>query len=108
MLGLTLYGTVEADANGQKLILNPQLAKELGVVYSGQTTPIATDGQFRLQFGASIGTPIPGYVGVIRNGGKVAYVDESTVTDKSLIVCKVLSSSGSAFGGYADIKLTLK
>jgi len=109
VLGLMLFGTVETDGNGQRLILNPNLAKEIGCVYSGQTTPIASAGYFRLQFGASTGIPIPGFVGIIHNTqpGKIAYVDSANVSDKSLIVCKVLSSSGSAFGGYADVQLTL-
>lgn len=109
VIGLMLYGTVEYDNNGQKLILNPHLSKELGCVYSGQTTPIATDGTFRLTFGASEGVPVPGKVAVIHNTapGKISYVDAASVTNKSLIVAKVLSSSGKAFGGYADIQLTL-
>lgn len=108
VVGLTLYGTVEYDANGQKLILTPALSAELGVVNSGQTTPIATDGVFRIRSTAYTNTPIPGYIGVIAGDGKVAFLPPSTALYSSgLAVCKVLSSSGSAFGGYADIKLTV-
>lgn len=111
VIGLSLYGTVETDANGQKIILEPALEHELGVVSSGKSSPIATQGYFRLKSSAYTGTPIPGYVGVIHNTepGKVAFVAASSVSDKSLVVCKVISSSGNGFGGgYADILLALK
>lgn len=110
IVGLMLYGTVETDNNGQRLILNPNLAKELGVVYSGQTTPIATQGMFTLKKPAYTNTPIPGYVGVIsaEGEGKVSFLAPSAaVYSSGLNVCKVLSTSGSAFDGYVQIKLTL-
>lgn len=108
VVGITLYGTVETDANGQKVILNKHLKDELGVVYSGESTPIATAGVFRIKSSAYVGTPIPGYIGYIADGGKVAFTAPTVGHYSSgLAVCKVLSSSGSAFGGYCDIKLTL-
>jgi hypothetical protein len=108
VLGLSLYGTVEYDNNGQKLILNPDLKKELGVVCSGESIPVATNGYFRIKSTAYTNTPIPGYVAVIAGAGKVAFVAPSAaVFSSGLNVGKVLSTSGSAFGGYADIKLTL-
>lgn len=113
VLGLTLYGTVEFDENGQKIILNPHCQAELGVLYSGQTTPIATDGVFRLKNTAYAGTPLPGSVGLLTGDGKVNFASlsagqASSGTFNHLIVCKVLSSSGIGFGGgYADIKLML-
>lgn len=111
VVGITLYGTVETDANGQKIILNKNLKDELGVVMSGETVPIATAGHFRLKSTAYTNTPFPGYVGVISDAGagKVAFIAPSTaIYSSGLAVCKVLSTSGSAFGGYADIKLTLE
>lgn len=109
ILGLMLHGTVETDANGQRLILNTNLKDELGVVYSGETTPIALNGYFRIKGTAYTGQPLPGYAAIPHNTnpGCVAFLPYASVTDKNLIVAKVLSASGSAFGGYADILLTL-
>jgi len=108
--GLMLYGTVEYSNNLQPLVLEPQLCKELGVVVSGQTTPIATAGYFRIKSDSYTNTPFPGYIGVISDvAGKVAFVPPSTAVYASgLGVCKVLSTSGSAFGGYADVQLTIQ
>lgn len=108
VLGLSLYGTVETDANGQRLILNPGLAEQYGCVISGQSSPVATAGSFRLKSNAYVGTPIPGYVGVIAGAGKVYFkAADSTDFTSGLAVCKVISSSGAGLGGYADIVLTL-
>lgn len=110
VLGLALYGTIENDANGQRLILNPYLKTELGVVISGESIPVATNGYFRIKSTAYTNTPYPGYVGVISDAGKgkLAFVAPSAaVYSSGLAVCKVLSTSGSAFSGYCDIKLTL-
>lgn len=110
VLGIALYGTAEYDDNGQKLILNPSISAELGVVNSGQSIPVATAGHFRVKSSAYTNAPFPGYVGVISdaNAGKLAFFPASTaIYSSGLAVCKVLSTSGSAFGGYADIKLTL-
>lgn len=114
VVGLTLYGTVETDENGQKILFHPERQKELGVVYSGQTVPIATDGVFRLKSTAYVGTPLPGNVGILTGDGRVNFItlsagNLSSGTFNNQIVCKVLSSSGVGFGGgYADVKLTLK
>ncbi len=111
VLGLLLTPTITQDNNGllSKYDLN-RMKAELGIVSSGEAVLIATDGHFRLRGSAYAGTPLPGYVGVINNTqpGKITFVDSAAVVDKSLIVCKALSSSGSAFGGYVDVKLTLK
>lgn len=111
VIGMTLYGTIETDANGQKIKLEPELKKELGIVTSGESSPIAFGGYFRLKSSAYSGIPLPGHVGTIHNTepGKVAFAAASTISDKSLVVCKVISSSGNGFGGgYADILLALK
>lgn len=109
ILGLMMHGTVETDSNGQRVILNTWLKDELGVVYSGETTPIAVNGYFRIKSTAYSGQPIAGYAAVPHNTnpGQVAFLPYASVTDKNLIIAKVLSNSGSAFGGYADILLTL-
>lgn len=116
VLGITLYGTAEYDLNGQKLILNPYRKVELGCVYSGETSNIQSDGIFRLSARAYSGVPIPGYVAVVSSVGdgtlqifNPAVANELILgTGQSRVVAKVLSSSGTAFGGYADFKLTLK
>lgn len=106
--GLALYGTIERDENDQKVLFHPERQTELNVLVSGQTSPIATAGVFRLKSTAYIGVPFPGYVGIAAGAGKVAFVPP---TNTGLLhtygLCKVLSTSGSKFGGYADIKLTL-
>lgn len=107
--GLMLYGTAEYDNNGNRLILDPKVRNdELGVVNSGQTTPIATQGQFSIKSDAYINTPYPGYLGVIAGTGKLRFVaPDIGYYQSGLAVCKVLSTSGNAFGGYCDIQLTL-
>jgi hypothetical protein len=113
ILGLSLYGTVEYDNNGQKVLFHPEIQKENAIVVSGQTIPVATAGIFRIRSNAYTNTPFPGYVGVISDAGlgKLAFVPPTTlVYESGLAVCKVLSTSGSLLGtagGYADIKLTL-
>jgi hypothetical protein len=122
-LGLVLYGTTEFDKNDLKLIMNPHRKVELGVVYSGETNNVLTDGIVRLRSTAYSGIPIPGYVAVINpvsNDGGVMIVDPASLAATGVtspfvplfqhVVAKVISSSGTAgsFGGYADFKLMLK
>lgn len=128
VLGITLYGTAEYDQNGQKLILNPYRKTELGVVYSGESVNVLTDGVVRLKATAYSGIPIPGYVAVISNAGNglLQIYDPATLASNELstitstgsgplfpqfkhVVAKVISSSGTAlYGSYADFKLALK
>jgi hypothetical protein len=115
VLGITLYGTAEYDQNGQKLLFLPNRKTELGVVTSGETSNVLTDGLIRLKASAYSGTPIPGYVGLISTAGNgtIQIFDPATLPATGLAsasnaVVKVLSTSGSAFGGYADFKLMLK
>jgi hypothetical protein len=106
VIGLSLNGTIEHDENGQKVLFHKEVQNEKQIVPSGMTIPIATAGIFTLSSRAYTNTPIPGYVGVIAGDGKVAFVPGSAaIYGSGLAVCKVLSSSGSAFGGYAQIKL---
>lgn len=109
VVGLLLNGTVEYDENGQKVLFNKQVQVEKQIVVSGMTVPIATDGVFTLRANAYSGTPLPGYIGYISNGGagKLQFAAPSAA-NAPYAVCKVLSTTGSAFGGYVQIKLTLK
>ncbi len=124
VLGVVLYGTTEYDKNELKLIQNPHRKVELGVVYSGETNNILTDGIVRLRSTAYSGIPIPGHVAVISpyGDGTLQIVDPATLSPTGSltngfwnpgfhhVVAKVISSSGTAasFGGYADFKLMLK
>ena len=111
VLGLALNGTVEYDENGLKVLFNEQVQTDKQIVPSGSTIPIGTDGIYTLRSSAHNNTPIPGYVGVIDGtNGKVSFLPKAAAAGhiaSGLGVCKVLSTSGSAFGGYAQIKLTL-
>ena len=125
VLGVTLYGTAEYDQNGQKLILNPNRKTELGVVVSGESVNVLTDGLIRLKSSAYSGIPIPGYVAVISSvgDGTLQIYNPSTLVNNEAIntganvawptvkniVAKVISSSGTAtYSSYADFKLCLK
>lgn len=107
--GLVLDATVEFDENGQKVLFHPEVQKEKQIVPSGVATRLATEGVYTLKANAYTNTPIPGYVGVIAGTeGKVAFLPPSAaIIGSGLDVCKVLSTPGSAFGGYAQIQLTL-
>jgi hypothetical protein len=109
VVGLALNGTVEFDENGNKVLFRPDVQKEKQIVPSGGTVPISAEGIFTLRSTAYTNTPIPGYVGVIADSlGRVAFYPPSQgIISSGLAVCKVLSTSGSAFGGYAQIKLAL-
>ena len=105
--GLSLNGTVEFDENGNKVLFRPDVQKEKQIVPSGGTIPIATEGLFTLRSTAYTNAPIPGYVGVIADSfGRVAFFPPSaSIIGSGLAVCKVISTSGSAFGGYAQIQV---
>jgi hypothetical protein len=110
VLGLALDSTVEYDENGQKVRFHPEVQNEKQIVPSGTAIRVATDGVFTLRKGAYVGTPIPGYVGIVTGTfGQLTFVPPANAQPyitSGLDVCKVLSSSGSAFGGYVQIKLT--
>ena len=126
VLGITLYGTAEYDQNGQKLILNPYRKTELGVVVSGESVNVLTDGIVRLKYTAYSGTPIPGYVAVASNAGDgtVQLYDPTLFTTWTgaqgsapaaffpsfqHVIAKVISTSGTAlYGAFTDFKLMLK
>jgi len=116
VLGITLYGTAEFDQNDQKLILNPHRKTELGVVVSGETSNVLTDGIVRLKSTAYSGTPVAGHVACVSTlgNGTLQIFDPATLPVTGVgaslfgVVAKVISASGSAFGGFADFKLMLK
>lgn len=115
-LGATLYTIAEYDENGQKLILQPKDARvERAFGLSGEAVPVLTRGVVTLKSDSYVGTPIPGYVGIAYTGGggKVEVVNPSSLPDTgrgltvSNVLGKFVSSSGSAFGGYAQFKIEL-
>lgn len=111
-VGITLHTTAEYDSNGQKLVLLPKERRdEMGFVISGESVPVLTRGIVTLRKGAYNGTPIPGYAGVLSGNGTITAVPGATVAASadlsSRAVGKFISSSGSAFDGYAQFKLEL-
>jgi len=114
-LGITLKDTREYDENGEKLIFHPQLIEKLNCIVSGQTVPVLTRGILQLASAAYVGIPLPGYVGVIDNGGNgiIRALAPTQVTGAATgyatnqIVGKFISSSGSKLGGSAFFKLEL-
>lgn len=115
-VGVTTMTTAEFDENGNKLVLQPKYyTTERGFVTSGQAVPILSRGVVMLKQGAYIGTPIPGYVGIITGGGQIKVQDPATIptstglfTDfHNSIAGKFLSSSGYNFGGYAQFFVQL-
>lgn len=114
IVGINLQATLEYDENGQKILFNPWRKVELNAVVSGEAVQILTKGMIRLGSGAYIGTPLPGYVGVATGDGQVLVVDPATISytggpgiGPDRVIGKFFSSSGSAFGGYADFKLDI-
>jgi len=120
-LGITLHTTALTDENGN-LLANQPYDKTLdrGFVQTGFATPILSRGIVTLKLSQIIGTPFPGYVAVVSTGGagKVEAVNPAGAIAGQLatggytytgsqIVGKWLSYSGSAFGGYAQLKLEL-
>jgi hypothetical protein len=110
--GLILDATVEYDEHGRKVILlDEPVKKEKQIVSSGEAIRLATDGVYTIKQAAYLATPFPGYVGVVTGSvGQLTFVSPATAQpyiQSGLGVCKVLSTSGSAFGGYAQIQLTL-
>jgi hypothetical protein len=125
-VGITLHTTAVYDENGNPLISQSyDKTLERGFVQTGFVVPILARGHVTLKTSMIVGTPFPGYVAVIANagGGKIEAVAPTggimsgflvgnllggtPVYSGSQIVGKFLSYSGSAFGGYAELKLEL-
>lgn len=111
-IGITLYTTAEEDENGQKIaLMGRQHREERGYAISGETVPVLSRGIVTLRQSAYVGTPIPGYVGLITGNGQILVHNPATlpVTGglEALIAGRFLSTSGDAFGGYAQFKLEL-
>lgn len=114
-LGVTLQITSDYNEQGQLLtMLGAGKRDEQSQVFSGESVPVLARGILTLRADAYVGTPIPGYVGVITGGGRVAVLNPSvfqTTTGLNNIADRVagkfISSSGSSFGGYAQFKLEL-
>lgn len=116
-LGVTLQITSDFDEQGRPLLMMAEsLRHEIGYVVSGESVPLLARGVLTLRGDVYVGTPIPGYVGVLTGNGQIAVVNPAdlsvTNTGNALnirdrIVGKFISSSGSAFGGYAQFKLEL-
>lgn len=99
ILGVTLSTTAEYDENGNKLVYNPQHAKELGYVVSGQSVPILTRGILVLRSDAYSGTPLPGQLGTIAGNGILQVTDPGAVGGTGQpplesIVGKFISTTG--------------
>jgi len=131
-LGFTRLSTLETDPNGLPLKMFPQRAKELGVVVSGETVPIITNGIIGI-WGKYIdqanGSVQPGNLAVVSASGDglIAAISPSNtakfgvtgqlynpnqVVGKFLTSLPTATNTGlsnefSAQGGYALIKLTL-
>jgi len=121
-LGMTLHTTAAYDENGNPLVGQPfDRTIERGFVQTGFAVPVLARGVVTLKLAQIIGTPFPGYIAVISTGGggkveaisnaggavfNALYTGNLTYSGHQ-IVGKFLSYSGSAFGGYAQLKLEL-
>ncbi len=113
MLGVTLYTVATQDENGNNLRGQPfDKTLERGFVQTGFTVPILTRGILTIKKTQVNNDASPGDVLVAGANGTFTSI---TPTAAQLItgayydtaVGKVLSSSGSAFGGYYQIKVQL-
>ena len=111
VLGVTLHTTATLDENGNLLVNQPfDKTIERGFVQTGFTVPILTRGIITVKLANIGGTPVPGFAATIGTGGQFAVGNPNDVVvlgTGQRIVGKYLSTSGSAFGGYAQIKLEL-
>lgn len=118
-IGITLHTTAVYDENGNILANQPyEQTLERGFVQTGFAVPILMAGIVTLKLAQIVGVPFPGYAAVISTGGngKVESVNPSLLSlvettgvntySGSQVVGKWLSYSGSAFGGYAQLKLS--
>lgn len=106
----------DTDEHGQSLRFLSQAERDrLQCVLTGQAVPILKRGLITLSSNAYLGTPQPGYVGVIDNsgGGIVRAVDPASLVTtpsggaytQAQVVGRFISSAGSALGGYAQFEV---
>ncbi len=119
VLGVLLNDVMETDENGLLLKFNPLRKAELQAVCSGEMVPILTKGLLRLHSSAYVGTPAPGYVGVIDAGGDgkirainpsvgAATFSETGTYKPNQVLGKFLSSAGTFnTEDYAIFKLEI-
>ncbi len=111
IIGITLHTTATQDENRNLLVNQPyERTIERGFVQTGFAVPIATRGLFTVKLSNIVGTPLPGYAVTAAAGGALgvtAVTDLPFLATGRKVVGKWISSSGSAFGGYAQFLLTL-
>lgn len=111
VLGVTLHTTAVYDENGNLLVNQPyDKTVERGFVQTGFTVPILTRGIITVKLANIGGVPTPGYAATIGTGGQFAVgnpADLVVIGTGTRVVGKYLSTSGSSFGGYAQIALSL-
>lgn len=118
LIGVTLHTTANTDENGNPLVNLPyDRVLERGFVISGFSVPILTRGVITLKSSMYNGTPLPGYAACVSNTitGGVDVVNPASLTTgfgyqsggygAGLVIGKFLSTSGTAFGGYAQLKI---
>lgn len=120
-IGITLHTTAVYDENGNPLVGQPyDRTLERGFVQTGFTVPVLARGIVTLKNSLIVGTAFPGYAAVISTGGlgRVEAINPAGAVQGQLltggftysgnqVIGKFLSYSGSAFGGYAQLKLEL-
>ncbi len=112
VLGVTLHTTALYDENGNLLVNQPyNKTIERGLVQTGFAVPILTRGIITVKLANIVGTPYPGYAATIGAAGAFGVVNPvgnlPALATGQNVVGKYLSYSGSAFGGFAQIKLEL-
>lgn len=111
VIGVTLHTTAIYDENGNLLVNQPyDKTIERGFVNTGFTVPILTRGIITVKLSQIGGVPTPGFAALIGTGGQFAVgnpADLVVLGTGTRVVGKFLSTTGSAFGGYAQIKLEL-
>ncbi len=115
LLGFTLHTTATVDENGNPLVSQPyNKTLERGFVQTGFVVPVLTRGIVTIKFAQINGTPQAGALAIcsqtIAGGVDVLANTPTNVVSQASgmgYVGKFISSSGSAFGGYAQLKVEL-
>ncbi len=111
VIGVTLHTTALYDENGNLLVNQPyDKTLERGLVQTGFAVPILTRGIITVKLANISGIPYPGYAATIGNAGQFGVQNSNNIVAIGTgltVVGKFLSYSGSAFNGYAQIKLAL-